>query len=250
VAPSFPAAAFLFALGALTPGDVLADAFFEKPGGGKVIAGGMFEVGGGPAPIAAYRKFALSKHAEYGLSDSTTLLARTESGALWLGERDTRGAGSIGMRRLLYDAGAMRAAAQAMASVDAGLDRLSQGGRGSGLALDARLAAVTTFNAAHAPAFFMVAAGVRVAEREAIGGRFEATLGVRPFASLLLLAQMFGRFDEDPLRDRRVATIRAQASVISDLTPEWSVQAGVFAGLPNRSGRRERGLLAAAIRRF
>ena len=234
----------------LAPARALADAFFEKPGGGKVIVGGVFEVGGGPAPIAGYRKFGLSKHAEYGLSDSTTLLARTESGAPWLGEPDTRGAGSIGVRRLLFDAGAMRVAAQALASVDAGLDRLSLGNRGSRLALDARLAAVTTFNAAHAPAFVMVAAGVRVAEGEAIGGRFEATLGVRPFASLLLLAQMFGRLDDDPLRGRAVTTLRAQASVISDLTAEWSVQAGVFAGLPNHWGHRERGLLAAVIRRF
>lgn len=232
------------------PGGVFADAFFEKPGGGKVIAGGLLEVGGGPAPITNYRKFGLSKHAEYGLNHSTTLLARTESGAPWMGEPGAQGAVSIGVRRLLFDAGAMRVAAQALAGVGAGLDRLSNGGRRAGLALDARLAALTTFDAGHAPAFFIVSAGVRAAEGDVISGRFEATLGVRPFASILLLAQMFGHLDEASPRGPRVATLRAQLSVISDLTPEWSVQAGVFAGLPNRMGRREQGLLTAVIRRF
>jgi hypothetical protein len=240
----------------LSPARALADAFFEKPGGGKVIVGGVFEVGGGGtangwlAPVSAYRGGGLSTHAEYGLTKSLTLLARTESGSSWLGDRDTRGAGAIGVRGLLFDAGALQVAAQALASVGAGLDRLPLGRHGSGFALDARLAAVTTFKAAQAPAFFMVSAGLRVAEGEAAGGRLDATLGFRPFASLLLLAQVFGRLDDDPALSRRVGMFRVQASAITDLTPEWSVQAGVFAGLPtNRTGR-ERGLVAAVIRRF
>lgn len=227
-----------------------ADGFLEKPGAGKVIATLTFErdaggTGAGFAPLAAYRTFGLTLHAAYGLSAATTLIARTEGGHVRSETDETQMSGAIGVRRLLFDAGALRVTAQALASAGGGLEFSAPGLRSHGGAAEARLAATLEFSLGSLPAFVTASAGPRVSSSAGVGARAELGFGVRPRAPLLLLAQLFAETD-----DERPHVLKAQASAIYDLTDVWSVQAGAFATLTSGDGRRPRGALAGLMRRF
>jgi hypothetical protein len=234
----------------------LADAFLEKPGEGKVFflstfdsAGQYFTPSGRLTPIPDYRKFSLSAFTEYGLDASTTLIGRAEVGRLDDRSGVTgQGAGAIGARRLLFDGGAFRMAAQAVVSAGSGLEGMPS--RSSGAALDVRLAAAATFNIAKAPAFIEVSAGPRLMTGDWRGVRLDATFGVRPFEKWLVMLQSFNRFNEEGPFGGRARAHKAQASIMYDVTPQWSLIAGIFTTLAARAERRQQGALAGAMRRF
>lgn len=233
-----------------------ADAFVERPGEGKIILLAAFDHSdrswtrdGRLVPAAQYSKFSLSAFTEYGLDANTTLIGREE-----VSRRDEQtgaskqGSGAIGARRLLFDGGALRVAAQALVSAGSGLDGMPA--HSVGAALDFRVAAAATFSIAQRPAFVEVSAGPRVMTGGGRGLRLDATFGFRPFDKWLLLLQSFNRFGEDGPPGVRVRAHKVQASVLYDLSVRWSIIAGGFTTLSARSERRQRGALAGVLRRF
>lgn len=233
-----------------------AGAFLEPPGKGKIILLSTFDRAdrywtrdGRLIPIAAYNKFALTAYSEYGLSDHTTLLGRAEVGRLSdVSGVEAQGSGAIGARRLLFQQGAVRLAAQAVASSGSGLEGMPT--RSLGAALDIRLAAAISFNLMQKPAFVEISAGPRVMTGDWRGVRLDATFGVRPAEKWLVLFQTFNRFNEEGPFGERARSHKAQASVIYDLSTQWSLVAGGFTMISARAERRQQGALAGAIRRF
>jgi hypothetical protein len=235
---------------------VRADAFMEKAGEGKAILTATFDTAdrywtadGRLIPVASYRKFNLSALGAYGYDASTTLIARVDAGHL----KDMRGgeaqaSGAAGVRRLLFESGAMRVAVQALASAGAGLDGMP--GRSSGAALDVRIAGAVTFDVMTRPAFVEMSAGPRVVIGDARGMRLDVTFGVRPAEKWLLLLQNFNRFNEPGPLGGRTRAHKAQASVMYDVTEQWSAMAGVFATVAARAERRQYGALTGVMRRF
>lgn len=233
-----------------------ADAFLERPGEGKIILLAGFDAAdrywtrdGRLVPIAEYRKFSLTALTEHGLSSTTTLLARAETGRLQDSNGvEAQGAGAIGARRLLLDAGALRIAAQAVLSAGSGL--VGMPAQASGAALDARIAGAMTFTLAGKPAFLAASAGPRLAAGDWRGARLDLTFGVRPAANWLLLFQNFNRFNDGSPLGGRARAHKAQASVIHDLSGQWSVMAGAFTTIAARAERRQTGGMTGVIRRF
>ena len=200
-------------------------------------------------PVAQYRKFSLSALTEYGLDSTTTLFARAEGGYLHdAAGSQGQGSGAIGARRLLFEAGALRLAAQATVSAGAGLEGMPA--RASGAALDARLAAAMTFSLGGRPAFLEVSAGPRLVTGDGRGARLDLAFGVRPAEKWLLLVQTFNRFNEQSPFGGRARAHKAQASVIHDFSERWSVMAGAFHTFAGRAERRQTGALTGVMRRF
>ncbi|MDP2355108.1 MAG: hypothetical protein Q8M31_03495 [Beijerinckiaceae bacterium] len=238
------------------PEPARADAFLEKPGEGKIILLSTFDRAdqywtrdGRLIPISAYSKFSLSAFTEYGVDANTTMIGRAEIGRLDdVSGIEAQGAGAIGVRRLLFDGGALRVAAQAVVSAGAGLEGMPF--RATGAALDVRLAIARTFSLAQRSAFIEVSAGPRVVTGDGRGLRLDATFGLKPAEKWLLLFQSFNRFNEaGPFGDRTRAH-KLQASVIYDVAEKWSLIGGVFTTVAARAERRQQGLLAGAQRRF
>jgi hypothetical protein len=233
-----------------------ADAFVQKSGEGQVILLSTFDRadqywtrGGQLVPVSEYRKFTLSTYAEYGFDDRTTLLGRAEGGRLddAAGVK-AQGAGAIGARRLVFDAGALRVSAQALVSAGSGLEGMPA--RSSGAALDVRLAAARTFDLLRRPAFVELSGGPRMTVGDLRGLRLDATFGFRPFEKWLVLLQSFNRFNEAGPFGGRARAHKAQATAIYDLSTQWSIIAGAFTTLSARAERRQHGALTGLMRRF
>lgn len=233
-----------------------ADAFVEKPGEGKVILLATFDHSdrywmrsGRLVPVADYSKFSLSAFTEFGLNANTTLIGREE-----VSRRDeltgayTHWAGAIGARRLLFDDGALRIAAQALVSAGSGLEGAPA--HVAAAALDIRIAAAQMFTIAQRAAFIEISGGPRVVTGVGHGLRLDATFGFRPFDKWQLLLQSFNRFNEESPYGGRVRAHKVQASVLYDLSLRWTIFAGAFATLSARAERRQRGALAGVMRRF
>jgi hypothetical protein len=233
-----------------------ASAFVEKPGEGKIIILGAFDAAerywtadGRLIPIPEYSKFNLSAFTEYGMDARTTLLGRAEIGRLEdLSGVKSQSTGAIGVRRLLFESGALRVGAQALASAGSGIDGMPA--RSSGAALDVRLAAAMTFSVLERAAFVEFSAGPHIVTGDWRGMRLDATLGFRPSGNWLLLLQSFNRFNEAGPFGGRARAHKAQASVMYDLTRRWSIIAGAFATVAARAERRQVGALTGVMRRF
>ena len=245
-----------YALLVTMPEPARAGAFFEKPGEGKIILLSTFDradrywtADGRLIPIAAYSKFSLSALTEYGVDANTTMIGRAEVGRLDdLAGVEAQGAGAIGVRRLLFDGGALRVAAQAMVSAGAGLEGMSF--RSTGAALDVRLAIARTFALGQRSAFVEVSAGPRVFTGDGRGLRLDLTFGLKPAEKWLLLLQNFNRFNEESPFGGRARAHKVQPSVMYDFNKQWSLIGGVFATVSARAERRQQGVLAGAQRRF
>ena len=82
------------------------------------------------------------------------------------------------------------------------------------------------------------------------GARLDLGFGVRPADKWLLLLQNFNRFNEQSPFGGRARAHKAQASVIHDLSENWSVMGGAFVTIAARAERRQMGALTGVIRRF
>ncbi|MFN3892189.1 MAG: hypothetical protein ACK4MV_17485 [Beijerinckiaceae bacterium] len=233
-----------------------ADAFLEGPGEGKVFLFSTFDGAtqywtrkGRLIPIPEYSKFSLSALTEYGLDASTTILARVEAGRLE--DRSgvkAQGAGAIGVRRLMFESGALRVAVQTLATAGSGLEGMAS--RSAGAALDLRLAGAVTLDVMGRSAFVELSGGPRLMSGDWRGVRLDATFGVRPLEKWLVLLQSFNRFNEEGPFGERARAHKAQASFMYDLSVNWSLVAGAFTTIAARSERRQRGALTGLMRRF
>jgi hypothetical protein len=223
--------------------------FVERTRSGKIIlATGVERTGArssqNVSPLAAWSKFTLSSYAEYGATSQTTLIMSSQRGT----DQDGRtNSGGLGFRTHVSQWNEAWLFAEGMAHFGTGLASAPDK---SAFAADLRLGLGTTFDVMERDAFALVTIGPRVIAGDSTNLRIEATFGVRPWASLLLLLQSFNRIGERDYDGKRVSYTRAQASLVWDANSVYSVQLGAFASLASASGRGERGAIAALWRRF
>ena len=98
--------------------------------------------------------------------------------------------------------------------------------------------------------FGKVRLGPRIIAGDGANLRIDATFGVRPWTSLLVLLQSFNRIGDLQYDGKRVSHTRAQASLVWDVGPVYSTQIGAFASLASAKNRSERGFVAALWRKF
>jgi hypothetical protein len=248
--------AAVFALAPVALPQARADAFLEPPGETKIALIGRFErapsaaLRDGTGALRGYSKFTLSAFAEHGLDARTTLIATKEASFLQEdGDRgEAFGAVGVGARRLLFDAGALQAAAQVLVMGGGGLEGRRPDEMGA--SADLRLALGWRFSLADAPAFAVISAGPRFNVGNWRGYRVDLTLGVRPTPQLLALVQIFNQIDDAAPLGPRGRAHRLKASVIYDLGPRWSVQVGAFTTIAVHAQRRQHGAMAGIIRRL
>ena len=109
------------------------------------------------------------------------------------------------------------------------------------------------FNLGPWPGFVESALGVRVTPgAQGTELRSDATFGMRPLPAVLVLLKSFttASLSQPAAPVRRAASTKVQASLVYDVTRDWSVEAGVFTTVKGVNALRERGLVASVWRRF
>ncbi|WP_020185142.1 hypothetical protein [Methylopila sp. 73B] len=197
------------------------------------------------------KKQDLQLYIEHGLADGLTVfgagaLERITVSGDERSQRSGLGRTELGVRVRLAEPGAWIVSAQG-GVVIAGAKR-SEGPAAVGETddqVDLRLLVARSFDAFARPAFLDVQAGYRTRSGDpADEVRVDATLGVRPAARWLLLAQSFNVFGQGrwggpyALKQR---THKVQAAALLDLTSTMTIYAAVFATPAARDALDERG---------
>lgn len=219
-------------------------------------AGSAFGAKGRRGAVSPFRKAEIQTLLEYGVSGGFTVRGRTEWRRFRTGDGEGDagfGFSELGGRVRLFERGALVVSAEASARVAEARETVVGAAfmRGYESELDARLLGGTSFELFKRPAFANLEAGFRLRD----GGRpdeirADLTLGVRPRAGTLLLAQGFGTFAGAERNARGYNYGKLQASVVQDLTPRLAVQAGAFATVFGRNALAEHGLVLALWVRF
>jgi hypothetical protein len=256
---ALPAVLALLPLGAAP---AAAGAFLLEEGQTQIIAtarfsgaAAEFDAYGRVKPLPDYRKFELTALAEYGLTRDLTLIlqsavedvrSRSGDGAHEAG----LGVSALGGRMRLLNFGGSVLSVQAVALLPGsvggtGLDETRRAGA------DVRLLAGKPFAVFGRSGFVSFEAGYRVR----LGGleewRAEATMGLRPSPSWLLLSQAyFTAAPRDEFGRRNVLRLKSDISVVYRLSPRWSAQAGYGATVYGHAAAREAGPFMAAWSRF
>ncbi len=223
--------------------------FVEQVRSGKIILATSLERAGARSsqnvsPLAAWSKFTLSSHAEYGATRQTTLVMRSERTA----DQDGRtNSGGIGFRTHVSQWNEAWLFAEGIAHFGTGLAHAPDK---SAFAADLRMGLGSTFEVLGRDAFAVATFGPRTIAGDSTNLRIEATFGVRPWKSLLLLVQSLNRVGERDYDGKRVSHTRAQASLVWNASAAYSVQLGAFATFASATGRGERGANAALWRKF
>ena len=218
-----------------------------------------FDASGKLIPVSAYRKFDLSLYVEYGVSDAVTLVARpsfadiTTAGPPAGGYRGFE-AMEAGARALLARAGDAVFSAQGLVRIPGSTNAANPALVGAtAFEAEARLLAGYSFHFLERPAF----AEAQIAWRARDGGnpgeaRLDLTLGARIFDRLQILLQSFSLATTGAGTAAYPAQrlSKLQPSLVYDVAPGWSVQAGVFATVYAVNARREQGVIAAVWRKF
>jgi hypothetical protein len=238
-----------------------AGAWTQEAGRGEVIfstrstaATTRFDARGAPLRSGRFAKSDSRLALEWGLRDGTTLIGGLSGLARSLPAGfEGVGAGHAGLRQRLWRADTTVVSVEALAGASG--DRRLLGGA----AWDAPWHAEAALLAGRSGTLggWPVFADARAAFRLAGGGRRHAarldlTVGLRPAARWLVLAQAFGwrELGDDRRFPPRRAWLTAQASVVYEGFSPWLLQAGVSATLAGRETTRETGALVALWRRF
>ncbi len=237
-----------------------AGAFMEAPGAGQIIVTSTFtdstrafDAAGRVVPVLGYRKLEISAYGEYGVTEWLTAIASPTYESVWSGgppERSGRGAGAsqAGARVRLLDGGAQVVSAQTTIIAPNVAESIW---RNNSAGADLRLLYGARFDAFSVPAFVDIQAAYRH-----FGGqirdemRLDATIGLRPWSSVLLLAQSFNIFGQPHGALPHWRSHKLQASVVYEVFPGWSMQAGAFASVFGVNTGVERGYVTALWRRF
>lgn len=196
------------------------------------------------SPLGAWSKFTLSSYSEFGATNNTALIAST------LRTRDEAGEGNSGAMGFRTHVGRWNEAwlfAEAMAHYGTGIASLPQR---PAFAADVRLGVGKSFKIMERDSFALATIGPRAIAGDSMNMRIDATFGVRPWASLLVLLQSFNRIGERDYDGKRVSHSRAQASLVWDAGSVYSIQIGAYASAASVKGRGERGATAALWRKF
>jgi protein XagA len=251
----------------VAPMPARAGAWVLEPGRTQVIFQGTaldaprrFDRRGRALRAGRFSKQEFTVLAEHGFQEALTLIAGGSIRAIAFDgatgtNRSAAGALVVGARGRLWTDGATVVSAQA--TVAAGGERSLPGNLralDAPAEADARLLLGHGFALAGRPAFAEVQTGYRWRG----GGhadeiRIDATLGLRPWPTILIMLQSFntiavagdGRFGGGRLRQHKI-----QPSLVWDFHERWSLQLGVFASLAGRDTLRERGAVAALWWRF
>jgi protein XagA len=247
---------------ALTASPVFAGAWPQDEGRTQIIfastltdASRRFDRKGRPLSADRFTKQEASVRAQYGLTESVTLLAgaKLQHLAEQSAEQITRsgsGAVQVGARLRVWSHGPTIVSVQGW--VQGGGERSLPGhlrALDAPAEADLRIKIGHSFAIASVPAFMDAQMAYRWrGGRHADELRLDATLGVRPVPYLLVMLQSFNTFAitrDDRFGGGRLRQHKLQASVVYDLTERWSLQVGGFASIAGRETVRERGGLVA-----
>jgi len=229
-------------------GQVIAELTFSE-------ANVAYDAFGRAGAVPAWRKFELSTYAEYGLTESVTLVGDPS----WFtfhakppGVSRTRiGVAEAGARVKVVEWGDNILSAQATA-------RYAAGGRGVAefsdirdrAQVDARLLFGRKMEVLGLGGYVDVQVGFR--SRAVFGNqfRFDATWAVRPLERTTLMLQSFTAIAPGRLGDRFMLSQKVKASVVYDLTDSLSVQFGGLMALRGVNSAFERGIVTAMWWKF
>jgi hypothetical protein len=241
-----------------------ASAWPQKQGEGQVIATGVtshsdkgFDAAGRTVDIDDYDKDEVYLLAEYGVTDDLTVMVTPSYSHVDVASGDkTSGPGytELGARYRVASSDRSVFSLQASFRIPGKKrrDSIAQIGA-TDSEIDLRALAGTSFKLGGTDVFADFQGGYRIRN----GGppsefRYDATFGIRPAAKLLLLAQSFNVVSDGAgsgiFTKYRYSNL--YASAVYDVTPEWSVQAGVLGTIAGRNALRERGVLVGLWRRF
>lgn len=246
----------------LIPAPVAAGAFLLGEGEGQTIvtsrfAGAAvdFDASGKVKPLPSYRKFELTALAEYGVTRDLTMILQSSIEVFrghGVGDKRESGLGlsQAGARLRLADLGDATISAQAVALLPGSAD-LAAPDATQRPGADVRLMAGKSFTAFGMSGFVSAEAGYRALAGGLGEWRAEATLGLRPHAKWLALAQAyFASARRDAYGRSDIRRLKTDLSAVYRLTPRWSLQAGYGATLYGRHSPREAGPFAAVWTRF
>jgi protein XagA len=249
------------------PCPAFAGAWTQPAGRGQIIfssvtteASQRYGRNGKPRASGRFSKQELQAAAEYGTSDTVTLLAGTaaryQSVRAETGRLNAVNGAILGGARIRLWAGEA-SVLSLQASAEATGERQLPGTfrrLNAPVEADARLLFGHGFSLAGMTGFVDLQTAYRFRNSgNADEVRFDATLGIRPLPKWLLLLQSFNTFTLG--RDTRfnlpaTRQNKLQASVVYDLTEQFAVQAGVFTSAAGRETLRERGVVTALWWRF
>lgn len=236
----------------------VAGAFTLEPGEIKLFSAGLLSSGdkyfdrkGKLRSRGDYSKYDFQVYAEYGALDGITLFGstglqkiKTEAGKTHT--REGIGRTEFGARVRLHQSGGLIVSAQA-SGVIAGApssDALAVVGEGDDQA-DARGLVAYSFEMFGRPAFVDLGAGYRYRSgRPADEARIDATFGIRPIETLLLMVQNFNTIGTGPWRGpfalkQRIHKLQGAAHY--NITETISIIASAFFTLDARDALDERG---------
>lgn len=235
-------------------------------GEGQFIAGVGYSEGsrrfdqtGAAVPTSTYRKADASGYLEYGLTSWLSVIAATtlshENGSGATNSVTGSDSSAFGARLQVFGTAngvvALQALLQPPIGNESATSALADGGSRS-FAADLRVLFGESFPLFGMPAFVDIEPGARLrADPFPTEARLDLAFGVRPLPRLMILVQDFSAFapSAGPLIARS-AYSKVQASVVYDLSPKWSLQAGVFRTIAGRNAIRETGPFGALWYRF
>lgn len=246
-------------------GVVSAGAWLMPPGSGQIIASAAFsgstrafDAQGRLIPVPSYEKFELGGYLEYGVADWLTVLAAPAYDKIRqpppAQSYDGLGESAIGAKIGLYRAEAAVLSLQASLRTPGPSFTESLGPLQPrrAAAIDLRAMAGCNFEIASMPGFAEVQLGYRFYVQNQPGeGRFDLTLGLRPTAQLLIMAQSFSSVSNGSGNGfLNSSWTKLLSSVVYDVAPQWSLQIGAFLTVAGKNAGREQGPIGAIWYRF
>lgn len=241
-----------------------ASAWPQPEGGGQVIVTGIyshsdkgFDAAGNAAEINDYDKTEAYMLIEYGVTEDLTVIATPSFSQVSVTQGDkTSGPGytELGARYRLASGDTAVFSVQGSFRIPGKKrrDSIAQIGA-TDTEIDLRALAGASFKLGGKDSFVDFQTGYRIRNGGPPGEfRFDATFGIRPAPKLLLLAQSFSVISDGDGSGifRRYRYSNLYASAVYEITPKWSLQAGVLSTLAGRNALRERGVFLGIWRRF
>ncbi len=214
---------------------------------------------GGEQRLPEYRKAETSLLVQYGLTDALTLIAAPSVFAARTGGANPDsyaglGYTDLGARARIWNDEAGVISLQALARIPGATNdrRPAQLGN-TDTALDLRLLAGRAIAIGGTEGFVNLEAAYRARFNDAPNEwRFDLSLGLRPAPGWAVLAQSFNVISDGEGRGVYPSSwySKAQLSVLYDVAPGWTLQAGAFTTIAGENALRENGALLALWREF
>ena len=208
-----------------------------------------FDARGSLKRSAVFSKTSLDVHLAYGFSETVTFIADISSERLLPQIVGDPGAASpwsamAGPRFQLWRDGPTIVSAQVMAGA-------GQATGSSGFVGDARILAGHSFAIGGVPAFVDAQLGYRQGAPGALSEiRLDATFGIKPHESWLLLAQLLTARAMAAQGQPNGLRMKAQISAVWHVGETWSVQTAAFTTVAGINAAQESGLVLGLWRRF